>query len=75
MATVAASGPKSSTELMKNVSAIEMLASIAAMRMTKDPVRNDSAANADHSSGCGTRSRLTSEYSTTALPTAVTVRM
>src|SRR6188474_405897 len=37
-ATVAASGPKSSAELMKNVSAIEMLASVVAIRMKKDPV-------------------------------------
>ena len=66
MATVTGAGPKSSDDVMKNVSATEMLASTDATLIVNEPVATARLAKSSHSSGCGVAGSNASEWATTS---------
>ena len=76
MATVAGAGPKSSADVMKNVSATEMLASIDATLIVNEPVaiarRRTAATRAGAVPPAAIASECADDHATLARPTTRT---
>src|SRR6476619_5348749 len=68
IASTAGPGPNHSAVVMKNVSAIEMLAAPAANTSRNDPATIASAASVSQPSGCGVRAAAKAALTTTATP-------